>query len=91
MSGEGREGLDGRPGAPRFSRPGASGADGAALVVGPAEDDAPEGEAALDARLRAALATGESLRDAAALVAAATGLPRKQVYARALELREGKA
>jgi len=62
-----------------------------ALVVGPAEDDAPEGEAALDARLRAALATGESLRDAAALVAAATGLPRKQVYARALELREGKA
>ena len=27
-----------------------------------------------------------SLNDAAALVAAATGLPRKQVYARALEL-----
>jgi 16S rRNA (cytidine1402-2'-O)-methyltransferase len=40
---------------------------------------------------RAAPATGESLQDAAALVAAATGLPRKQVYARALGLREGKA
>jgi 16S rRNA (cytidine1402-2'-O)-methyltransferase len=33
---------------------------------------------------------GSSLRDAAAMVAAATGLPRKLVYARALELsREG--
>jgi 16S rRNA (cytidine1402-2'-O)-methyltransferase len=61
-----------------------------ALVVGPPEEDATAGEDELDTRLRAALATGESLRDAAALVAAATGLPRKQVYARALELREGK-
>ncbi|MDB5369478.1 MAG: rsmI [Roseomonas sp.] len=59
-----------------------------ALVVGPPEDEAPAGEVELDTRLRAALATGDSLRDAAALVAAATGLPRKQVYARALELRE---
>jgi 16S rRNA (cytidine1402-2'-O)-methyltransferase len=30
-----------------------------------------------------------SLRDAAAAVAAATGLPRKQVYRRALELGGG--
>ncbi len=60
-----------------------------ALVVGPAEagDDVAEEELTLDARLRAALAAGESLRDAAAMVAAATGLPKKQVYARALELR----
>jgi 16S rRNA (cytidine1402-2'-O)-methyltransferase len=58
------------------------------LVVGPAPEEA-TGEADLDAQLRAALAR-ESVRDAAALVAAATGLPRKQVYARALELaREG--
>jgi 16S rRNA (cytidine1402-2'-O)-methyltransferase len=58
------------------------------LVVGPAPKEA-TGEADLDAQLRAALAR-ESVRDAAALVAAATGLPRKQVYARALELaREG--
>ena len=58
------------------------------IVVGPAPEEA-AGEADLDDRLRAALAAGESLRDAAALVAAATGLPRKQVYARALELGRG--
>ena len=54
------------------------------LLVGPAPDEAP-GEAALDDRLRAALST-HSVKDAAALVAAATGLPRRVVYARALEL-----
>jgi 16S rRNA (cytidine1402-2'-O)-methyltransferase len=52
------------------------------IVVGPPEQDDPED---LDGRLRAALATA-SLKDAAALVAAATGLPRKLVYARALAL-----
>ncbi len=54
------------------------------MLVGPgagAEPDAGD----LDERLRAALAT-HSLKDAAALVAAATGLPRKLVYARALEI-----
>ena len=55
------------------------------VVVGPAAD-APEGMEAVEARLRAALAAGQSLRDAAAMVAQATGLPRRQVYARALEL-----
>jgi 16S rRNA (cytidine1402-2'-O)-methyltransferase len=59
------------------------------LVVGPAAAER-VGEADLDARLRAAM-QGETLRDAAALVAAATGLPRKQVYARALELSRGDA
>ena len=54
------------------------------LVVGPAPDDAPD-EATLDDRLRTALRT-LSVKDAAALVAGATGLPRKTVYARALEL-----
>jgi 16S rRNA (cytidine1402-2'-O)-methyltransferase len=58
-------------------------------VVGPAPEER-TGEAELDEQLRAALAR-ESLRDAAALVAAATGLPRKQVYARALELSRGEA
>jgi 16S rRNA (cytidine1402-2'-O)-methyltransferase len=54
------------------------------IVVGPAPEEATP-EAELDARLREAL-QGASLRDAAALVATATGLPRKQVYARALAL-----
>jgi 16S rRNA (cytidine1402-2'-O)-methyltransferase len=52
------------------------------VVVGPPEQDDPED---LDGRLRAALA-GNSVKDAAALVATATGLPRKLVYARALAL-----
>jgi 16S rRNA (cytidine1402-2'-O)-methyltransferase len=52
------------------------------IVVGPPEQNDPED---LDGRLRHALA-GNSLKDAAALVTAATGLPRKLVYARALAL-----
>lgn len=55
------------------------------VVVGPAEQDDPED---LDGKLSAALA-GNSVKDAAALVAAATGLPRKVVYARALALSKG--
>ena len=57
-----------------------------AIVVGPPEQDDPED---LDGRLRAALAIN-SLKDAAALVATATGLPRKLVYARALALSAGR-
>jgi 16S rRNA (cytidine1402-2'-O)-methyltransferase len=54
------------------------------IVVAPA----PEEEAAdFDAMLLAALRT-ESVREAVAAVAEATGLPRKQVYARALELKQ---
>lgn len=52
------------------------------VVVGPPETEDPED---LDGRLRAALA-GNSVKDAAVLVAAATGLPRKLVYTRALVL-----
>ena len=58
------------------------------LCVGPAPAET-TGAADLDSQLRAAMA-GQSLRDAAAMVAAATGLPRKQVYARALELSAGQ-
>lgn len=54
------------------------------LVVGPPPAEEASADD-LDAQLRAAL-EGQSVRDAAALVAAATGLPRKVVYARALEL-----
>jgi 16S rRNA (cytidine1402-2'-O)-methyltransferase len=56
------------------------------LVVGPPEDADPED---LDGRLLEALATN-SVKDAAALVAAATGLPRKLVYTRALALAAAK-
>jgi 16S rRNA (cytidine1402-2'-O)-methyltransferase len=52
------------------------------VVVAPPEQEDPED---LDGRLREALA-GNSVKDAAALVATATGLPRKLVYARALAL-----
>lgn len=54
------------------------------IVVGPAPAETTAAED-LDARLRDAMRSA-SLRDAAALVAAATGLPRKQVYQRALDL-----
>jgi 16S rRNA (cytidine1402-2'-O)-methyltransferase len=59
------------------------------VVVGPPGPDgaaAPDAEV-LDARLRTAFRRA-SLRDAVAAVAEATGLPRRQVYARALELME---
>ena len=58
------------------------------LCVGPAPPPAEPTADALDAALKAAMAR-MTLRDAAAHVAAATGLPRKRVYARALELAEG--
>jgi 16S rRNA (cytidine1402-2'-O)-methyltransferase len=54
------------------------------VVVGPPEER-PAAPADVDAQLRRALAT-MSLKDASAAVAAATGLPRRQVYARALAL-----
>lgn len=52
------------------------------VLVGPPEEADPED---LDGSLRRALRDG-SVKDAAAIVAAATGLPRKLVYARALEI-----
>jgi 16S rRNA (cytidine1402-2'-O)-methyltransferase len=54
------------------------------LLIGPPEMDDPED---LDGRLRAALAT-QTVKDAAAFVSTATGLPRKLVYARALQIHE---
>lgn len=47
-------------------------------------------DAELDAQLRAALVT-HRVKDAANLVADQTGLPRRDVYARALTLRDGAA
>ncbi len=57
------------------------------LVAGPAPEEAAAAHD-LDALLSAALQT-QSVREAAAGVAEATGLPRRAVYARALALRGG--
>ncbi len=57
------------------------------VLIGPAEAEV-VGDAALDSALASALQS-HSMRDAAALVAEALGVPRKQVYARALALGRG--
>jgi len=59
------------------------------LVVGPPDEDAAPEAGDVDARLRAALEK-HSVKDAAAIVSAETGLPRRKVYARALELGGGR-
>jgi len=56
------------------------------VIVGPPTAGLAPSEADLDAQILAALQTA-SLREASAAVAAATGLPRRQVYARALALQ----
>lgn len=59
------------------------------IVVAPgAADSAEASEASMDAALRKALTTMR-VKDAADAVAGALGLPRRQVYARALELKGG--
>jgi len=57
------------------------------LAIGPATAE-PVTEAALDEALKAAM-PGKTLKDAVDAVTAATGLPRRQVYARALGLGKG--
>ncbi len=59
------------------------------IVVAPPAEGAAEAAFDLDAALADALAHA-SLRDAAAAVAAASGLPKRRVYARALELAKGE-
>jgi 16S rRNA (cytidine1402-2'-O)-methyltransferase len=59
------------------------------LVAPPAAEAEAVGEAELDARIEAAL-LDYSVKDAAAVVSAATGQPRRQIYARALQLSSGR-
>jgi 16S rRNA (cytidine1402-2'-O)-methyltransferase len=59
------------------------------LVAPPEEGAAAMAEADLDARITDALAN-YSVKDAASVVSAATGQPRRQVYARALQLAAEK-
>ena len=56
------------------------------VIVGPPAPESVATDEDIDAQLRTALETA-SLREASAAVAAATGLPRRQVYARALALQ----
>jgi 16S rRNA (cytidine1402-2'-O)-methyltransferase len=55
------------------------------VLIGPGAEDTPQADD-IDAQLRAAL-EHHSVREAASLVAAATGLPRREIYARALALQ----
>jgi 16S rRNA (cytidine1402-2'-O)-methyltransferase len=60
----------------------------AVVVVGPPEHQEPD-QAEVDERLRAAL-TELGVREAAAKLAAETGMPRGELYRRALAMRDGK-
>ncbi len=57
------------------------------IVIGPPAEEAPPASDDVDALLRQALAR-VSVKDAVAEVAAATGLPRREVYQRALALTQ---
>jgi 16S rRNA (cytidine1402-2'-O)-methyltransferase len=59
------------------------------VVVAPPGEMEPPSPEDIDERLRVAVADGVSVKDAAALIAAETGFPRREIYARALRLFRG--
>src|SRR5262249_7843133 len=81
---EGRRGAPDELAAHYAAHPGGKG-ENARAIRAPPEEAAPR-PGVLDEALRTALA-GASVKDAAAEVAARYGLKRREVYARALELR----
>lgn len=58
-----------------------------AIVVGPAPERAPAGDAEIEAAVRAALADGRTARDAASDVADALGVARRRAYEAATRLK----
>jgi 16S rRNA (cytidine1402-2'-O)-methyltransferase len=60
------------------------------IVIGPAAQRAPTGDAEVEDAIRAALADGRSARDAATEVAAELGVPRRRAYATATRLRASR-
>ncbi|HMF83776.1 MAG TPA: 16S rRNA (cytidine(1402)-2'-O)-methyltransferase [Acidimicrobiia bacterium] len=60
------------------------------IVVGPAPERAPAGNAEVEAAVRAALADGRSARDAASDVADALGVARRRAYEAATRLKESR-
>ena len=59
------------------------------LVAPPGANDSAQDGEALDEKLHKAL-DSYSVKDAASIVSQATGLPRRQVYARAIELHAAR-
>lgn len=59
------------------------------LVAPPGDEAAATSEAELDAQIEAAL-TEHSVKDAASVVSASSGRPRREVYARAIKLAAGR-
>lgn len=58
------------------------------ILIAPADADSQQLEGpSAEEQLRAVLAKGHSVKEAAALVAAATGLPRRELYAQALIMK----
>jgi len=60
------------------------------IVVGPAAERPPAGDAEVEEAIRAALADGRSARDAATEVAAELGVPRRRAYAASTRLRASR-